>query len=353
LDNRIVLKECGSLSAAGFKVMLIVADGLGNGEHHGISILDVGKSRGRITRMCLTSFSILRKALDVKADAYHLHDPELLPIGLWLKWRGFKVIYDSHEDVPRQILSKHWIPTPIRRIVSIIFELFENFVIKRITGVIAATPHIALRFKRINANTIDVNNYPKIEELAPLSGCDRGKRQICYIGGISHVRGIHSVVRALPHVPEVNLVLCGTFSEAKFVEELRVLGGWRQVDFRGHVGREEVRAVMNESFAGMVTLLPTPAYIHSLPIKMFEYMSAELPVIASDFPLWREIIDGAGAGLCVDPASPEAIGAAIRKLADDPGLARQLGKRGREAILTKYNWPVEAQKLITFYKDIL
>jgi glycosyltransferase involved in cell wall biosynthesis len=86
---------------------------------------------------------------------------------------------------------------------------------------------------------------------------------------------------------------------------------------------------------------------------MFEYMSAELPVIASDFPLWREIIDGAGAGLCVDPESPEAIAAAIRRLADDHGLVEKLGKSGRAAILSKYNWPVEAQKLIKFYKEIL
>lgn len=352
-DNRILLKECVSLDEIGYNVFLIVADGLGDEKYFGISIIDVGKLNRRIARMCLTPFKILIRARRLKADIYHFHDPELLPIGLLLTWSGSQVIYDAHEDVPRQILSKHWIPASLRPLVSWSIEKLENCIVKRLAGVITSTPHIAARFKIINANTVDINNYPRPEELAPLKEKHERKRQICYVGGLTKVRGIEPLIRALPSVPDATLVLCGRFAESSFEVSMRLLPGWKQVDFRGFVDRDDIRCVLTESVAGIVTLFPIVNYFDSLPIKMFEYMSAELPVIASDFPLWREIIDGAGAGLCVDPESPEAIAAAIRRLADDPDLVEKLGKSGRAAILSKYNWPGEAQKLIKFYKELL
>lgn len=354
-DIRVFLKECCSLSVAGHDVTLIVADGKGNETRDGVSIVDVGKPKNRLNRMLTTVNDVYQAAVALDADAYHLHDPELLRVAGRLQslGKGKRVIFDSHEDLPRQILSKPWIPGPLRQLVAGLAERFETHAARKLSGIVAATPHIAERFLKINFNTVNINNYPMPEELAPLSGTRIRKRQICYVGGITKVRGIDPLIRSLPLAPDVTLVLCGRFSDSGFEAEIRALPGWGQVDFRGQVGREEVRRVLNESMAGMVTLMRTPAYLDALPIKMFEYMSAELPVIASDFPLWREIIDGAGAGLCVDPESPEAIAAAIRRLADDHGLVEKLGKNGRAAILSKYNWPVEAQKLIKFYKEIL
>jgi glycosyltransferase involved in cell wall biosynthesis len=294
-------------------------------------------------------FRVVRRQ---RPQVVHLHDPELLPLGLLLTWYGLTVFYDAHEDVPRQILNKHWIPGPVRPLVSWAFESFENFVANRLAGVVAATPHIAERFRSINPNTVDINNYPLPEELAPAGSLAR-KRQVCYVGGISRIRGIRPIVEALPLLPEVRLVLCGNFAEADFEEELRALPGWDQVDYLGHVDRDQVRKVMAESVAGLVTLFPIPNYLDSLPIKMFEYMSAELPVIASDFPLWKTILDDAEAGGCVDPKSPQAIAGAIRELLDAPQTVDARGKSGRMAVLTKYNWPTEAAKLIHFYQRVL
>lgn len=355
-DARVLLKECHSLATAGHDVMLVVADGKGNELRDEVSIVDVGKPRGRLHRMVGMVGRVYETALAAEADVYHLHDPELLRIALRLKrQRGGKsaVVFDAHEDLPRQILSKHWIPTLVRHPISWLAECFENYVAARLSGIIAATPHIAARFIQFNPNTVDINNYPMPDELAPTRDNSNRKQQVCYVGSITRARGIKPLVEALSLVPNVTLVLCGQFPESDFETELRALPGWKQVDYKGQVNRDVVCQVLNESRVGVVTLLPTLAYLDALPVKMFEYMSAELPVIASDFPLWRQIIDGAQAGICVDPESPQAIAEAICHLLDDPDSADCMGKAGRHAVLTQYNWSNEAEKLVNLYKNLL
>ena len=92
-----------------------------------------------------------------------------------------------------------------------------------------------------------------------------------------------------------------------------------------------------------------PNHVNALPNKMFEYMSAGLPVIASNFPLWKEIVEGNKCGLTVNPLSPKEIAEAIRYLLAHPEEARKMGENGRKAVLEKYNWDNESRKLMVFY----
>jgi len=357
LDVRIFNKECASLAAAGYETHLVI-----NADPNDVEMaakcnvtvhpLPPRSSGGRIGRMLLHTWHCYRLAKSLKADIYHFHDPELIPHGMLLAITGKKVIYDVHEDLPRDIETKEWIPGWARNLAARLFGGLEHFGAKYFFSIITATPHIENRFKKINLNALAINNYPLINELAPEKGARTRLNQVCYVGGLSRIRGIRSLIDAMVYLPNVRLVLCGRFAEADLEDELMALPGWAQVDYLGHVDREGVRKVMSESFAGMVTLLPTPAYLDSLPIKMFEYMSAELPVIASNFPLWRDIVHGAIAGFCVNPESPDAIAAAIRRLADDPAQVDEFGKAGRKAVLIKYNWPTEASKLIQFYRNL-
>jgi glycosyltransferase involved in cell wall biosynthesis len=81
-------------------------------------------------------------------------------------------------------------------------------------------------------------------------------------------------------------------------------------------------------------------------------MSSGIPVIASRFPLWREVVEGNACGLCVDPHSPQEIAEAIDYLARNPAQARRMGENGRQAVLGKYNWKVEESKLMRFYDSL-
>lgn len=352
-DVRIFLKECLSLTKFGHSISLIVADGLGDEIRSGVSIIDVGRPVGRFDRMRGTTRRMLHRAVELDADVYHLHDPELLTICLALKGHGKKVIFDAHEDVPKQILGKHYLPRVLRSSIAWMVGRYEAYVCRKIDGVIAATPTICRKFLAINPNSQDINNFPIIGELSPASEVREASSEVCYVGGIAAIRGICEMVEALEMTgADIRLNLVGAFAEADTRERVRNMPGWSKVREWGEQGREGVRDAMARSVAGLVTLHPTANYIEALPIKMFEYMSAGIPVIASDFPLWRDIVEGSGCGICVDPLDSAQIARAIEEFVRDPKRARLIGANGRKAVVERYNWAIEERKLCAYYDKL-
>ncbi|MFT6716743.1 MAG: glycosyltransferase involved in cell wall biosynthesis, partial [Saprospiraceae bacterium] len=289
---------------------------------------------------------------EVDAEVYHLHDPELLRIALKLKRKGKIVIYDAHEDLPRQILGKYWIPKMLRKLLSYSFEQYEDYIVKRLDAVVAATPFIKERFEKINKNVIDVNNYPILvkDEVKQLQS--KGN-YLCYAGGISANRGILDLIKAMDLLPDLKLKLAGRYSPEEFRKELTLVEGWGSVEELGYITRQEIRQLIKGSIVGLVTLKPLPNYLDSLPIKMFEYMYEGIPVIASNFPLWKKIVEGNKCGVCVNPESPKEIAEAVKMFVENPNMAAEMGKNGREMVWNKYNWTIEEGKLIALYKSLL
>lgn len=352
-DVRIFHKQCRSLAAAGYDVTLVAQDGKGNEHREGVRILDLGRPpAGRGRRILLSPWRAYRLLRKMPVEIVHFHDPELLPVGLLLKKGKHHVIYDSHEDVPRDILSKYWIPAPLRKILSFSFEKLENFVARRLNAVIGATPFIARRFQRINPRTIDVNNYPILAEFKSATEGRPFSRTICYIGAITRVRGISELIESLAVLRDVTLIMCGPFESKAYEEELMSLAGWKYVDYRGVVGRDEVDRIMAGSALGAVTFLPTPNHVDAQPNKMFEYMAAGLPLLASNFPLWQRIVAENRCGVCVDPASPVDIARGINGLLGDEAGWRAMGQAGREAVAKRFHWLHEGEKLVQLYEEI-
>lgn len=354
LDTRIFLKQCRSLAAAGYQVSLVVADGLGDEVRDDVRIVDTGKSRGRGDRMLRATRRVLKRALEIDADVYHLHDPELLPIALTLKRRGKSVIFDSHEDLPGQILTKPYIWAGLRPPISGAVSFFERFACGRVDAVVAATPAIRDKFLGKNIHALDINNFPLLGELEASVPWDAKEKEVCYVGGIAIIRGIHEVIAAMALSKSgARLNLAGEFPKGNVKAEVEAKPGWSKVNELGFLSREQVRAVLGRSLAGLVTFLPAPNHIDAQPNKMFEYMSAGLPVIASNFPLWRDIIEGNDCGICVDPQDVSAIAEAIDHLVENPEIARRKGENGRRAVHERYNWGAEEGKLLALYAKLL
>lgn len=349
-DIRIVRKEARAAREAGHEVSVVI-----RGEmpadcaavHHVPLRPPPG---GRLGRFALLGWRAYRAALRERADIYQFHDPDLLPYALLLRAAGRRVIYDAHEDVPRDILSKEWIPASLRRPVAAVFERFEDFAARRMSAVVTATPFIGERFRRLNPATTTVNNYPFLGELAPPADHVAGERSgFCYVGGISGIRSASEMVDACALAGQ-RLAMAGPMETAALQRSLESRPGWRHVDYLGVLGRSEVAALLARSIAGLVLFYPEPNHVNAQPNKLFEYMSAGLPVIASDFPMWRAIVQEHDCGLCVDPLDPAAIAEAMRTLAADPERARRMGMNGRQAVLSRFNWEQEQRILLDLYE---
>jgi glycosyltransferase involved in cell wall biosynthesis len=357
-DVRIFHKEAKSLARAGYEVTLI-ASGTVEGTYEGVTFkrLPVWKSRG--DRFLRAPTAVYRLALKVDADVYHFHDPELIPAALLLLIHGKKVVYDIHEDLPRTIGYKPYIPRILNRPISRIVEVIEDWASRRFSALVTASPQIAGRFYKRNRNLAVVNNYPMMDEIQTPT-CDAFKDRrpaLVYVGmRITRSRVAEEMVQSMAFLPKdlnAELRLVGNWEDPELASSLESLAGWNRTKYLGLLDRSGVAGELQNAYAGLVILHPEANYVTSQPVKLFEYMCAGIPVIASDFPVWREIVTKAQCGLLVNPMKPQEIAEAMEFLLTHPEEAEEMGRRGFQAIAEQFNWANEEKELLRFYDKLL
>lgn len=352
-DTRIFLKECKSLQRAGHEVVFVTSNKNGNtGESviDGIKIKIVDLRGRRIIRQFRYNKELIEILLREDADLYFIHEVVLVGVGKKLLKHGKKVVYDMHEDSPRQMgtkVSKGKLKL-FRPMVERIIENWENKLLVKADGCIIVAPFQIERLKKLRISHWEmICNYPILDIL---DQSIKKKNQICYCGGISKERGITNIVRIMEKL-DCELVIAGDINSS-YQEELMQYPGYEKVEFLGYLLKDDVEKLYQESLVGICTLLPTPNHIGSLPIKLFEYMNAGLPVVSSNFPNMVKIIEGENCGIVVDPNNLQEIVAAVKMLLGDGDLAIEMGQRGRIAVQKKYNWGVEEKKLFTLIERI-
>jgi len=355
-DTRIFYKEARALAKRGYEVTLI-AQNEKDEVIDGVYIKALPRPNNRFMRILGLTLLTFRVAIKQKADIYHFHDPELIPVGALLKiLTGARVIYDVHEDVPKQILTKQWIPPHLHQLIAVLFAILEKSLANVFDAIIVATEEISKRFEKFDP--IVVHNFPDFRML-PIKyqiHDSAAEKTLVYVGGISRIRGVEEMIQAMEYVccrHKINLLLIGRYEPKNLKMELQNLLGYQKVQSLGHLPWEEAWATAKNAIAGLVLFHPVPNHQRSLPNKLFEYMAAGIPVVASNFPLWREIIEGNHCGICVDPLKPKEIAAAIEYLISNPEKAREMGENGRRAVVEKYNWGSEEIKLLNLYRELL
>jgi glycosyltransferase involved in cell wall biosynthesis len=274
----------------------------------------------------------------------------LIPVALILRSRGRKVIYDVHEDFPKDMLFKSYLPHWSRPFVGGLMAWAESFAGKHFSAIVCVTPTITERLQSVNPTTVTVYNYPYHEELIggnPPAWKSRDLA-VAYVGTITPQRGIAEMVHAMGHLSDS---LGATLEIAGDVvpEEVKKLPAWSRVRFHGVLDQLSTYRLLRKARAGLICMHPIPTFKDCMPVKIFEYMGAGLPVIASDFPLWRKMLSGLDCALFVDPMDVRAIARAMEYLLTNPAEAEEMGRRGQDAVAKKFNWNSEARKLVNLY----
>ena len=306
--------------------------------------------------MTRTALAVARAAAAERAQICHLHDPELLAWTPLLRWSGATVVFDMHEHTPVALTTKDWLPLWARLPVSRVVRGGERLLLAH-TPVIFAEDAYAADYPWVRRSTV-VLNMPPSETLAGLRGPKHAIFTLGYLGAVEPRRGARVMLEAAALLArrgcQVALELVGSVA-GPFQAEIRT---WQEkarfpLAVHGRVPPDAGWAKLARCQVGLAVLEATRNNQMSYPTKFFEYMALGLPVITSDFPLYRAVIADHGAGLCIDPHSPQALADAVEWLIDHPEEATAMGQRGREAALRRFNWAYEADKLLRFYESLI
>lgn len=351
-DVRIFQKIAKSIAINGYDSCILVCDRLEDEIKDNVKFYAVNFiAKNRMDRILNSWKKLYKKALEINADIYHLHDPELMKLGIKLIKAGKKVIFDSHEDYLYKIAEKTWIPKPLRKFIQSLYERKEKKLLKQYNGIISVTPHIVDRLKKINPNTIMITNYPPNLNVKT----NKKERIICFAGGISPIYMHHKIIEAISKIDNVKYCIAGKI-ENSYKEYLKTLPGYNKVEFLGVLSYEQVIDLYSKSMLGVVTYNYCPSLGGKLGtlgvLKLFEYIQCGLPMVATDFDLWKPIVEGNEIGICINPNDSQEVYNALYKLLNDV----EFNDACREKCLIikdKYNWKSQEKILITFYKKIL
>lgn len=354
-DGRILFKQCSSISKAGYDVSFIVTSDKEK-VINGVKIIPLSGNNNRIYRMFYKTKEAYKKALDIDADIYHFHDPELIPLGRKLKRIGKKVIYDVHEDMPKQILSKKYLGgIRIRKLISKAFDKYEKNNSKIFDSIVTTQDEFKEKFINYHNNIIVVKNFAMkdiIDQTVPIIiNESKDKFIVIYIGSITKIRGVREMIKATEEFNgKVELWLIGSFETEELFEECKSLDGYKYTKYIGKLPISELYKYIKAADIGLSILHPTPNYKEAIPTKVFEYMGCSLPVILSDFPFWRELFGDVGK--YVNPLDINEIIDAIEYYRTNKEIMISKGLENREVFETKFCWETEETKLINLYKSM-
>lgn len=349
-DNRIFYKECVTLSEYGMDVSLIACN-VPDQQKNGIKIYGIKKYNNIILRLALTSFFlVIVKSLKLKQDIYHFHDPELMFAGFILKIFGKKVVYDVHENNPASILSKPYLKSKlIKKLLSAMMDFFEKLFSNSYNLIITATPDISQRFSK--HSPVVLRNLPILPKMGEVVDNDMEKTRftVIYVGGMSKIRGIMELIIAFENL-DADLWLLGSFESEFFKKECQELKGWNKVRYLGIVEPMQIFSYIKNADLGVITFLPYPNHITSVPTKPFEYMACGLPMLMSDFNYWKDYFKESA--FYVNPSDSSEIAAKIEKIKLNSEVLIEMGRKNALLATNEFNWEIEKIKLIEAYNKL-
>jgi len=359
-DALIVYRQGISLIQAGYRVSFLLCDGLPNEVKFGIEMISVGNIQPTQKKRLMVNPSILKNYIlshNYKSDVYQISEPELLPLGLFLKRKGFKVVFNMREYYP-VYFSLKFKNKLLSQFVNKGIECYFKHIAKKYDAIFNCMPEMTNYIRNVMPCNYfeDVANYPIIHKdfiLTYEEYCSR-KNIISYFGTIYNISCQEEFLDAISVIPNVKYLLAGVISDL-YKKKLMAKEGWKKVIFKNGFTRDELSCIINCSVIGNVmkdfNQTETPQGSYSI-IKIFESMEAAIPVILAKVPLYEEMVAKYHCGICVDPHNVEEIRAAVLYLIEHKREAYEMGQNGRRAVIEKFSWNSQAKGYLNVINEL-
>lgn len=350
-DTRVFFREVKGLLTRDFDVTLVARKGATLPCENKLTTIIFPEFKSRLLRVTLGNLKMLKILRTIKADAYQFHDPELLLVGLCLRLFGKKVIYDIHEDVEKQILSKAYLSKFQRRMFSFILGGLERRLVKHLSGIVCVIPNMLENFQ-VKSKVL-FRNLPDYDYISNAKPSPRGKKfRIIYPGSLSENRGIIDVLDAINMLgTDTELVLFGNFTSPAFEERCRAHRAWQFVNYGGRVPVSRIYSEIQSSDLGLQYVRDTPSYRVGYPVKVFEFLSAGLPTIISDIGNRRNLF---GDYVIYAPAEkPEGLAAEINRVIENREKYKRQFSENAVSFRETYSYKRELDNYVLFLEAII
>jgi len=354
-DTRIFYRECKTIGDEGHDIILIVADGKGDEFNEGVQVYDIGKENSRIVNFFKSFGKLKKKIRKIAPDIVHFHDPELMFLGKSISRMGIPVVFDIHENVSAQILDKDYIPKFLRKFVSYFYRKVEINIIKAFHLIIAEHSYEDV-YQGKGKSLTTLLNLPDSSHFNPYINLNRTGNEVFYIGAITQERGLGVTLESLKILKQRNVDFFMHFI-GRAPDEIQKLEQFEEIKnnikFYGRMDSKKGFEISKNCVVGLSVLKPIKNYVGSYSTKIFEYMAIGLPVITSNFPLYKGVVEKYNCGFCIDPYSSIELADKIEEIIKNPSYAQSLGSNGLNAVKQNFNWSNEKNKLVELYKQIL
>lgn len=359
IDARVFQRQCKSLQKNGFEISVLTNDGNPEETIDGIKFYSCELTyNSRIKTMLNATKQFMQKAKEIDADVYQLHSPELFDLGLKLKKLGKIVVYDAHEDLPRHVQEKEWLPKYSRKFISYFVEMYMDYVLKKYDYILTPHSHVVESLKHKVKNIDLVPNFPLVKPLNNFTFEEYSNRSniICYTGSVYPYSNQELLASVLNSFENLKYDIAG-FIDEKLLVSLKNINKKDQITFHGRIPWGELPNFYQKATIGYVL------YDYKLNLgyklgsygtnKLFEYMEEGLPFICTDYILWKEICDDYKCGLYVEPGNKLQLQNAIKFLINNKLEAYQMGQNGKEAVKSVFNWDIQELKYVKIFNELL
>ncbi|HWV29637.1 MAG TPA: glycosyltransferase [Dyadobacter sp.] len=353
-DSRIMYKIAPSLQ--GYYEVFCALPDLRSGSKEKLHLINLPKFGRLLPRILLAHPVALFKCLWLRPDIVHIFVPELIPMAFLFQWTGAKVVYEVQENLFKKFAIKRYNNGPV---FKQLFRFFDKLARRNFHCVFTDDAYLE-EYHNLAKPFAVIHNYVSLPVMNSHAheSVPAHRPEIFYLGVVSMERCLDTMINALALLknsyPDCHLHLFGSVRVDR--AELKAIAGYREVrnniTFHGYTDQKAALRYARRSVAGIALLKPVADYPESFPTKLFEYMALQLPVVTSDFPAYRQIVEGSQCGFCVSPYNAQMLREALECCIIDSSLRQKMGRNGRKAAEVYYNWASEEAKLLSFYNDI-